>query len=161
MAQNHTINIRLGGKGGNGTSNLKTSPKRTIVQMKEINSTKMHIPSALKRFNAKVGGGLGSASALKYAGVAGAIAYGVVGTANKVLDVALDVHVAKTGNTIGVGNIKRVRKYILNPVSYFVDDIYNYGYLQQVTTNRQNKANDYYRELTGKAIVGNQYGNKR
>lgn len=101
------------------------------------------------------------AGALKRLGIAGAVAYAGVQMANKAMDIYFDIRQASTGDQLMIGNVRRVRNYVMNPAKYFIDDIYNYGFLEQKRVNRQNEQNQYYRELTGKAIVGNQYGQKR
>lgn len=158
MAVNHNININLHGSGGTSS---KTSAKRSITNMKQKNTTSLKLGKVIAKspqmFNANTFG----ISGLKRLGIAGAIAYSTVTIANRVTDIFLDIHQASTGDQLAVGNFRRVRSYVLNPVSYFVDDIYKYGILQQKNINRQNYANEYYRDLTGKAIVGNQYGQKR
>jgi hypothetical protein len=159
MAVNHNININLNGKGGGST--LRTSAKRSVKEIKNNASKNMHIPKLLQKYN-KTMGGLGAVGGgLKYAGIAGAIAYAGVSTANKIIDIALQVRSASTGEQITIGNIKRVKSYILNPIQYAKDSIWSQGFIQQKIIDRQNQSNDYYRELTGMAIVGNQYGNKR
>jgi hypothetical protein len=159
MATNHNININLNGSGGQ--SNLKTSAKRSVQQIRQNNTSKFKLSKVVSKvpqaFNAN---SYGSGS-LKRMGFAGAVAFAGVTLANKALDMYLDIRQASTGDILTTGNIKRTKNYILNPVRYFVDDVYAYGFLQQKITNRQNEQNQYYRELTGKAIVGNQYGVKR
>jgi hypothetical protein len=80
--------------------------------------------------------------------------------ANKAYDFYLDYDLARTGESMAIGNIKRVKGYVLNPTSYLIDATWG-KHLQQLTVNRQNNANAYYRELSGNLIVGNQYRGQR
>ena len=160
MATNHVITVmQKSGKGS--SSNLKTSAKRNITQMQFNNTSKMNLGKIVSKSAQALNPNSLGVGALKRMGIAGAITFAVVNTANKVLEIGMDIYSASTGNQLAVGNIRRTKNYILNPAKYFIDDIYKYGFLQQRITNRQNESNAYYRELTGKSIVGNQYGDKR
>lgn len=164
MATNHNINVnfRSRGSGGGSQSNLKTSAKRGALQIKANANSKSPIPNIISKTQRAMGvSGVSGFGALKTAGVAGAIAFAGVSLANKVADVVMDVYSASTGEEILVGNIRKVRSYVLNPVKYAKDSIYGYGILQSRIIKRQNYENDYHRELSGNLIVGNQYGSKR
>ena len=157
MPTNHNINVNFRTKGSIGHSSLKTSAKGSIIRIKKEKSRvdtsfdllKKH-PTGSYGFNGISGKTVGLA-------VSGA----VVGASNKALEIGMTIYSASSGEQITVGNIRKVKRYVFNPAKYFIDDIYNYGFLQQRIVNRQNESNDYYRELTGKAIVGEQYGVKR
>lgn len=160
MATNHVITVmQKSGKGS--SSNLKTSAKRSVTQMRFNNTSKMNLGKIVAKSTQALNPNSLGVNNLKRMGIVGGITYAGVQLANKALEIGLDIHSASTGNQLAVGNIRRTKNYVLNPAKYFIDDIYKYGFLQQRITNRQNESNAYYRELTGKSIVGNQYGEKR
>lgn len=156
MAVNHNININLNGSGGT----TKTSAKGAIQNINQKTQNKTKIPNILKKFNARMGG-MGAVSGMKRAGVAGAIGFAVVSTANKVHDIFLDIKQASTGDEVQIGNVRNIKHAFMNPVKYATDLYYNSAILQKRYVARQNYENNYYRELTGKAIAGRQFGNKR
>jgi len=79
---------------------------------------------------------------------------------NKGIDIAIDVNLAKTGESVRAGNTKRIKGYLLNPASYVIEASYG-EYLRDLTVSRQNIKNEYYRNLTGNLVYGNQYGDKK
>lgn len=80
-------------------------------------------------------------------------------TVNKGVDIVLDVQLAKTGESVGIGNIRRTKGYMLNPPSFVIEATYG-EHLRQLQVNRANAKNAYYRDLTGNLTYGKQYGDK-
>lgn len=75
-------------------------------------------------------------------------------------DIALDINLAKTGESVSVGNIKRTKGYLLNPSKFVIEATYG-EYLRDLQVNRANIKNEYYRNLTGNIVYGKQYGDKK
>lgn len=153
--------LKKGGGGGGGYSG-RTSAVRTVENSRQNMGNKGAAKSyaMVARF-ARTGdiGSFGLYGGLK-ATAMGVIVQESIKVASKGIDIFLDVKLAATGETIGIGNTKRLKGYILKPTSYIWDATYGV-YTQKLKTNRQNEANAYYRELSGNLIVGNQYGKVR
>lgn len=159
MPVNHNINVRLtGGTHGSKTS-AKNSVKNSLQKTSESgSSTPRKLSKGIKTAVAKdVGsfGIFGGAGAVVMLGIKEAIKY-----TNVALDIYVDITQASTGEKIRAGNFKRIKGYILDPMSYAVEGTYGV-FLKNLETNRYNKENDYYRELTGNLIVSKQFGEKR
>jgi len=156
---NHNINVNLRNGKGKSKTSANGSVQKISNRMSGSNPTSPktlsnNIASAQQPKNGLFG--LQSKSALAIAGI-------VVETANKMHDIVLDINMARTGESVSVGNIKRLKKYALSPmgwISYASDATYGYV-LNDFRIARQNTEKDYYRELSGNLIVGNQYGSKK
>jgi len=82
-----------------------------------------------------------------------------VKTVNKGVDMVLDYQTAKTGEEVTYGNIKRVKNYIMNPVSYLIDSTWG-ARLIEMQNKRRNAINDYYQGLTGNMEYSEAFGKK-
>jgi hypothetical protein len=157
MATNHNINVILNGT--NGQNRPKTSAVGNVQRIQNKTTPKNPASKLLNSIGNKVGG-VPSMRGISKMGVAGAVAFALVSSANKVADMAMDVYSASSGEKLLVGNIKKVKSYVLNPIAYAKDSIWTFGVLQSRINKRENYENNYQRELTGKFIVGSQYGKK-
>lgn len=161
MAVNHNINVNLK-KGAEIKSNNKTSAVRGIqsnnTSRKSNNNSARQLARGLRAVRTLDTGALGLFGGM--GGATLAVVQEGVKLANKVVDISLDINLARTGESINVGNIKRIKGYILNPSSALIDATYGV-WLNKLRVNRENESNAYYRELSGNLIVSNQYGIKR
>ena len=159
---NHNINVNL----RNGKGKSKTSANGSVHKIS--NRMSGSNPTSPKSLSNNVGK---SSSIGQYAsslfGFVAKSALGISGisvaTASKIHDVILDVNMARTGESVSTGNIKKFKEYALTPVgwiNYAKDATYGYM-LDDFRIARQNTEKDYYRELSGNLIVGNQYGSKK
>lgn len=160
MPVNHNINVRLfSGKGGTTKTSAKGSVKRSFQKTSESKElTPRQIARTIRAVRTSDFGALGL-----FGGEGGAMFSSIqemAKTASKLMDYVLDVNLARSGEKIGIGNIKRGKGYMINPVKYGLDATWGV-YLQNLEISRQNQSNDYYRELTGNLIVSKQYGEKR
>lgn len=160
MPVNHNINVRLSGshqKVTNRTSAQGNISKSTGHSGGNKPFGAKQLARGIRAFRTLDAGSLGL-----FGGVAGASIAVVQETtklANKIVDIVLDINMARSGETISIGNIKRVKGYILNPKSFIIEATYGM-WLERLRINRQNQTNAYHRELSGNLIVGNQYRNK-
>ena len=154
---NHNINVNL----RNGKGKSKTSANGSVQKISQrMSGSNPTSPKALSNISTATNKnslfGNQSKSAL-------GMVMAVVETANKMHDIVLDINMARTGESVSIGNIKKLKKYALSPegwVSYVSDATYGYV-LNDFRIARQNTEKDYYRELSGNLIVGNQYGIKK
>jgi len=161
MAVNHNINVNFRNSTGN-LANTRTSAVNSVTRTVE-RQTSSSLRSVSRGIRAVRTADLGSLGLFGSGSTLSMVATAVQETiklANKAYDFYLDYDLARTGESMAIGNIKRVKGYFLNPVSYLVDATWG-KHLQQLTINRQNNANAYYRELSGNLIVGNQYRGQR
>lgn len=160
MPVNHNINVRIT---DNLSGDIKTSAKGSVKRSFQKTSERGNMTSR-KMATAIKGVGAGNVSALGSFGVVAGLGTLVVKQAiqyaSKAVDIYVDITQSATGEKIRAGNIKRIKGYLLNPMGFAVDATYGV-WLQSLEVNRQNQANDYYRELTGNLIVSKQYGEKR
>jgi len=84
----------------------------------------------------------------------------IVKVVNKTADIVLDIQIARTGEHVKYGNIKKLKGVILNPSQAMIDATYG-EWLRDMTIKRENIKNEYYRNLTGNLMYGKQYGDKR
>lgn len=82
-----------------------------------------------------------------------------VKTVSKGVDIAIDINLAKTGESVRAGNIRRIKGYILDPSKFVIEATYG-EYLRDLQVSRANIKNEYYRNLTGNLTYGKQYGDK-
>jgi len=162
MAVNHNINVNLRKGNESISSSGKTSALRGIksnnTSRGSNNNSSRQLARTLRTIRTLDTGALGL-----FGGMGGATMTVIqegAKLASKVIDIALDINLARTGESINVGNIKRIKGYVLNPQSYIMDATYGL-WLNKLRINRENEANAYYRELSGNLIVSNQYGIKR
>lgn len=160
MAVDHRILVRLTngrGNGGGGTR-TRTSAVGSVRRASERTSgvTGRDIARGLRSIRTLDAGSLGLFGSSPAAAITTAIVQESIKLANKVHDIYLNYDLARTGESMSIGNIRRVKGYILNPTSYIVDATWGV-YLQKLAIARENTANAYYRELSGNLIVGNQY----
>jgi len=156
---NHNINVKL----RNGKGKSKTSANGSVHKISQrMNGSSPNSTKSLAR-NFKAINTLDASQMGLFGGVSNSsisIAQEVVKFASKIADLALDINMARTGESIAVGNMRKLKRYILNPISYLSDGSYEYV-LNDFRIARQNTEKDYYRELSGNLIVGNQYGSKK
>ena len=159
---NHNINVNL----RNGKGKSKTSANGSVQKISQrMSGSNPTSPKSLSN-NMDKDGGMGKQISLFFGYVAKSslgISSITVASASKIHDIFLDVNMARTGESVSVGNIKQFKKYALSPVGWwnFAKDA-TYGYvLDDFRIARQNTEKDYYRELSGNLIVGNQYGSKK
>jgi hypothetical protein len=162
MAVNHNINVNLRKGTKSISSRGKTSAVRGIqsnnTSRKSNNNSSRQLARGLRAVRTLDTGALGLFGGM--GGATMAVVQETVKIANRVVDIALDINLARTGESINVGNIKRIKGYLLNPQSYIIDATYGL-WLNTLKINRENESNAYYRELSGNLIVSNQYGIKR
>jgi len=159
---NHNINVNLRSGKGKSKTSANGSVQKISQRMSGSNPTS---PKSLSNGMDKdmgMGKQIGSffgyvaKSALGISGI-------TVASASKVHDMILDINMARTGESVSVGNIKQFKKYAISPIgwiNYAKDSSYGYM-LDDFRIARQNTEKDYYRELSGNLIVGNQYGSKK
>jgi len=157
---NHNINVNLRKR---GTSRMKTSANGAVLRISDrmggaSPTSSKNIARTIRSLRTGDLGNMGLFGGGAMAGLA--IAQEVVKTSFKALDILLDITLAKTGEAMSVGNLKRMVSYVKNPTSLLVDATYGV-WLQQMAIDRHNISNAYYRELSGNLIVGNQYGSKK
>jgi len=159
MSVNHNINVVLRkSSGGSNSTTTRTSSVRAVrsiqerTQSKGLNTRSLsRTVRAIRTFDV---GALGLFGGISGAGLA--LAQEAIKTANKIHDFYLDYSLARTGETMSIGNVKRIKGYILNPTAYIRDATWGV-FLQKLAIARENTENEYYRELSGNLIVGNQY----
>jgi hypothetical protein len=162
MSVNHNINVVLRrSSGGSNSTTTRTSSVRAVRSIQERTQSRGLNTRSLSRSVRAIRtfdvGALGLFGGISGAGLA--LAQETLKTANKALDIYLDINLARTGESMKIGNIKRVKGYILNPSSYVKAMLVN-EFITKPIVNRQNQAKDYYRELSGNMIVGSQYGKR-
>lgn len=161
MAVNHNINVNFRRSSGSMPT-TRTSAVNSVTRTTErqTSSSLRSISRGIRAFRTADLGSLGLFGSSSTMSMAVTVAQETIKLANKAYDFYLDYDLARTGETMAIGNIKRVKGYVLNPTSYLIDATWG-KHLQQLTVNRQNNANAYYRELSGNLIVGNQYRGQR
>jgi hypothetical protein len=155
---NHNINVNL----RQGNSKSKTSANGTIQRISQRMSgssseSAKNLAKGIRTIRTLDFGNMGLFGGTSGASLA--IAQEVMKTAYKVVDMRLDWLIARTGDSISIGNTKKVLQLFKNPTS-IISESYN-AWLQSIENDRANKSNDYYRDLSGNLIVGNQYGSKK
>jgi hypothetical protein len=159
MAVNHNINVNLRQARGTQTRTSAVRGVQKVTTARETSpSSARQLARGLRTVRTLDSGSLGL-----FGGMGGAtmtVVQESVKLANRAVDIYLDINLARTGEVLRVGNIKRVKGYLLNPTKFAVDATYGV-WLQRLRTNRANQENDYYRELSGNLITSNQFGNKR
>lgn len=161
MAVNHNINVNLRHR-GQARTRTRTS---AVTGVRRINTGRQTSPSSARQLarGIRTVRTMDTANLGLFGGKSGAIMSVIQETlrlANKAHDVYLSYDLARSGESMSIGNIKRVKGYILNPTAYAIDLTWG-RYLQRLEINRENKANAYYRELSGNLVVGNQYRGQR
>lgn len=161
MAVNHNINVNFRKSAGN-LATARTSAVNSVTRTTErqTSSSLKSLSRGIRAVRTADLGSLGLFGSGSTLSMALTVAQEGIKLANKAYDFYLDYDLARTGETMSIGNIKRVKGYFLNPASYVIDVTWG-KYLQQLVVNRQNNANAYYRELSGNLIVGNQYRGQR
>ena len=156
---NHNINVNLRNGKGKSKSSAHGSLQRISQRMggSNPNATKS-LARNFKAINTLDASQMGLFGGTSNSSIS--IAQEVVKFASKMTDIVLDIQMARTGESIAVGNMRKLKKYILNPISYLSDGSFEY-ILNDFRIARQNNENQYYRELSGNLIVGNQYGIKK
>jgi len=157
---NHTIKVQLSGSGRGGTkgSAVNTLTKNIMSNQKTNSMSSKQLVRGLRTLrtgdlgNLGLFGGKGGSATM-------AIVQEVVKVANRVADIAISVNEASSGESIKAGNVRKVKSYFMNPTSYAWDATYGV-YLQKLQISRQNQSNEYYRQLSGNIITGNQFGKK-
>ena len=157
---NHTIKVQLNGSGRGGTkgSAVNTLTKNIMSNQKTNSMSSKQLVRGLRTLrtgdlgNLGLFGGKGGSATM-------AIVQEVVKVANRVADIAISVNEASSGESIKAGNVRKVKSYFMNPTSYAWDATYGV-YLQKLQISRQNQSNEYYRQLSGNIITGNQFGKK-
>jgi len=155
---NHNINVNL----RRGSSKSKTSANGSVQRISQrmsgsSSTSAKNLAKGLRTIRTLDFGNMGLFGGTSGAGVA--IAQEIMKTAYKVADLRLDWLNARTGDAISIGNTKKVIKLFQNPTSIISE---SYGaWIQGIENDRANQSNDYYRELSGNLIVGNQYGSKK
>jgi hypothetical protein len=160
MAVDHRIVVRLTnqrGNGGGGTR-TRTSAVGSVRNAAERSSglSGRDIARGLRSVRTLDAGSFGLFGSSPTLSITAAIVQESIKLANKVHDIYLNYELARTGESMSIGNIRRIKGYILNPTSYMLDATWGV-YLQKLAIARENTANAYYRELSGNLIVGNQY----
>lgn len=157
MAVDHRILVKLTNQRG-GVGRTKTSAVGSVKNTMEKTSgmTGRDIARGLRAVRTLDVGSFGLFGASPAMSITASIVQESLKLANKVHDIYLNYDLARTGESMSIGNIKRVKGYVLNPTSYMLDATWGV-YLQKLAIARENTANAYYRELSGNLIVGNQY----
>lgn len=157
MPVNHTINVNLrSGKFGTSSRTSAKSNVRNVISGKKSEGTfgARNVARLIRTVRTAdtsylgLFGGMGGATM--------AVVQEGVKLANRALDIYLDIGLARTGENMSIGNIKRVKGYILNPASFVIEGTYGV-WLQTMRINRQNQSNAFYRELSGNMIAGEQF----
>lgn len=162
MPVNHNINVNLRSS-VNGISSLRTSAKNSVSKITskkdDANFNPKNVARGLRMIRT-----LDTSTLGLFGGNFGNpymwMIQETVKLSSKVMDYILEYQQAETGNKMRVGNIKRAKGYVLNPMSYIVDGTWGV-HLQRMQIGRENEANAYYRELSGNLIVGDQYKGQR
>jgi hypothetical protein len=155
---NHNINVNL----RHGSSKSKTSANGSVQKIAQrmsgsSSTSSKNLAKGLRTLRTLDFGNMGLFGGNSGAGMA--IAQEVMKTAYKIADLRLDWLNARTGDSISIGNTKKIMNLFKNPTSIISE---SYGsWLQSIENDRANKSNEYYRELSGNLIVGNQYGIKK
>lgn len=134
-------------KATNKTSSLKGGGSSVKTIAKSMRTVRTLDTGALGLFGGSSGGAIGM---LVQEGIK---------SVSKGIDIALDIGLARTGETVTYGNIKRLKGYVLNPTSFLVEATYG-NYLRDMRVKRENISTEYYRNLTGNLIYSKQYGEK-
>ena len=122
MAVNHNINVNFRKSTGN-LATTRTSAINSVTRTTErqTSSSLRSISRGIRAFRTADLGSLGLFGSSSTMSMAVTVAQETIKLANKAYDFYLDYDLARTGETMAIGNIKRVKGYFLNPVSYLVD----------------------------------------
>jgi protein subunit release factor A len=155
---NHNINVNLRNGKGKSKTSANGSVQKISQRMSGSSSTSAkNLAKGLRTLRTLDFGNMGLFGGTS--GASMAIAQEVMKTAYKVADLRLDWLNARTGDSISIGNTKKAIRLFQNPTNIISE---SYGaWIQSVENDRANKSNDYYRELSGNLIIGNQYGIKK
>lgn len=162
MASNEILIRSMQGAGHSRTSSLrsfKNTKSKTSTTDRGENQSLKNIAKTLRTFRTLDTGALGLFGGTSKGGTMMLIQEsGKLVSAG--VDIALDINLAKTGESVSIGNIKRTIGYALNPSKFIIEASYG-EYLRNLRVDRANVKNEYYRNLTGNIVYGKQYGDKK
>lgn len=162
MASNEILIRSMQGAGHSRTSSLrsfKNTKSKTSTTDRGENQSLKNIAKTLRTFRTLDTGALGLFGG-SMGGAITMIVQEMAKAVSAVHDIALDINLAKTGESVRAGNLKRIKGYALNPSKFIIEASYG-EYLRDLQVNRANIKNEYYRNLTGNIVYGKQYGDKK
>lgn len=162
MASNEILIRSMQGAGHSKTSSLrsfKNTKSKTSTTDRGENQSLKNIAKTLRAFRTLDTGALGLFGGTSKGGIMMLVQENIK-VANSVTDMILDINLAKTGESVGVGNVRRIKGYVLNPTKILIEGTYG-EYLRNLRVDRANVKNEYYRNLTGNIVYGKQYGDKK
>lgn len=164
---NHTITIvnsnvaapsaSQGPVANNQVQNKPTSAQKQFMSNKQGSPTK----SVLKWVN--IAKNINVSGAISMMGGGAAMAMATIKTSASVAQSGVNIYAsyqeAKTGEKIKYDNMRAIANYIVNPMSYVKQSIWDYGVIRNMELKRENETLNYQRQLTGNVIYAKNYNN--